>query len=216
MSIEHKAWLLNYELFSDELADILFHALDFGETQILEGFIDQYHGSMTDLWTWKPLRQDWQEVLRKRLGTLDVLSLGDIALTRYYDPTDDVGLSYGFDALGKYLNSVADLRHIADALIGGYWFGPKGKRFDPGGMGTGFVSLEQAREHLALLAETRPSPIPEPDSIVYQECLYKPETAKEVQESLNQLKRVYEMAVGKSYGVLLADFNDLPQTSPTW
>jgi hypothetical protein len=87
------------------------------------------------------------------------MMLGDIALTKYRDTTDNIGLGYGFDALGEYLKSVPALKPMAEALVGGYWFGPRGKRFNPGYMGTGFTSPEQAQEHLALLTETELPPV---------------------------------------------------------
>jgi hypothetical protein len=137
MSIEHKAWLLDYKAFHDELAGILFRALDTGELAELAAFIDTYHASMTDPWTWEPLPANWRAVLKERGDHWNAQTLGEVALTRYYDVTENVGLSYGFDAVHAYLKSAPALNNRGDALIGGYGFGPRGKRFDPGYMGTG-------------------------------------------------------------------------------
>lgn len=216
MSIEHKAWLLDYQAFREELAPILFHALESDEVERLKEFVDQHYASLTDPWTWEQLPENWEEVMRQRGSQLNVLTLGDIALTKYRDVTDNIGLGYGLDALEAYVRSVPALKQKAGALIGGYWFGPRGKRFDPGVMGTGFISLEQAREHLALLTGVALPSIPEPSSAVYHDCYYKPAGTEEVRASLDQLRQIYEMAVDRARGVLFADFNDLPRSSPGW
>jgi hypothetical protein len=205
MSIDHKAYLFQYDAFQEELADLLHRALQTGEVGRLHEFLNRHRTSLTDQATQEPLAEDWEEEYGQQP---DVQQYADLALTRYYEVSDNLGLSHGFDALGVYLGTVSPLARHADQLICGKLFGPKGRRLDPGRMGTGLVSSSEAARFAKLLAGMKWPVIPGPESDVYSECSYRPKSADEVQQSLDQLVELYQRAAEAASGILLVDFND--------
>jgi hypothetical protein len=59
-----------------------------------------------------------------------------------------------------------------------------------------------------LLAREGWPDIPEPESEVYSECYYQPESAADVQRSLEELRELYRRAAQARAGILFVDFND--------
>jgi hypothetical protein len=204
MSIDHKAYLFRYDEFQEELADLLYRCLRTGKIDSLRGFINANRAALTDLATAMPLTENWQERVRE----MNVQYYADLALTKYYDLTASLGLSHGFIALGAYLRSVARLSRYADDLICGRFFGPRGKRLDPGNMGTGLASAKEAARFAKLLASVSWPAIPGPEADIYAECYYQPESAEEVENSGDQLVALYRRAANARTGILFVDFND--------
>jgi hypothetical protein len=212
MSIDHKAWLFDYNAFEQEFASILFRALESGDTGPVKAFISQHHAALTNQWTEAPFGPLWEEELRrhpgKELEAYDVQDYADIALTRYYDCTDARGLAHGWDALVAYMRSIPDLTLFAEALVCGYTFGPERWPFDPGRMGTGFVPPDQVEVLHGVLEETRFPPPPGPGDEVYARCHYKPASTEDVTTALRELRALYREAAAADCGLLFADFHD--------
>jgi hypothetical protein len=209
MSIIHKAYLFQHEAFQKELADVLFAALRDESVEGLRQFIDEQRQHLTDQETEGPLGEDWEAGADKSWDSwAAVQCYADIALTKYYDLTDDRGLAYGWDALAAYFGLVPLLHDSADLVIGGYLFGPKGRRLDPGSMGTGLLSTEDVTRLLKLLEWPHRPPIPGPESEVYAGCYYKPDSVGAVQLSLDELLELYRAAKRNKCGLLLTDYND--------
>jgi hypothetical protein len=196
MSIDHRAYLFRYHEFRRELADLLYHALETSEISPLREFISRNSPSLR--------REDVGELPAEEPN---VQRYADLALTKYYDPVNE-GLSYGFDAVHAYLGTVPALDGQVDRLICGNLFGPKGKRLDPGYMGTGLLSPNEVQRLETLLSNAEYPSIPDPGSRIYADCLYQPESVAEVQESLETLKTLYGRAARSNSGLLLVDFND--------
>jgi hypothetical protein len=205
MSIDHKAYLFRHTEFQKELGPLLYRALKTGKVTSLRQFIHGYRDSLTDLGTGKPLPEDWEEKIGREQ---EVQRYADLALTRYYNLTENLGLSYGFDALGAFLQTIPALGPNADRFICGNLFGPKGKRLDPGFMGTGLVAPPQVAQFARLLSSVEWPIIPGPDAEIYSGCYYKPESAEEVQQSLEELRKLYDQAAQAELGLLFGDFND--------
>lgn len=205
MSIYHKAFLFRYDDFEKELAETLYDSLQSREVGQLRNFINLYRASLTDEATEDLLAENWEEEYGRQP---DVQQYADLALTKYYDLTDSLGLGEGFDALSEYLLIVPSLAGRAGGLICGMLFGPKGHRLDPGRMGTGLLSPAEAAGFAKLLAGAKWPIVPGPDDVIYSECLYAPESADEVQESLNRLMELYRTAAEMKSGILFVDFND--------
>jgi hypothetical protein len=75
----------------------------------------------------------------------DVHAVGDVALTLYYDASDDCGLNRTWIALDEQLPTAA-----SSALLGTP-FGPPGAQFDPGRQGSFFQSPEEVVTSLEVL-----------------------------------------------------------------
>jgi hypothetical protein len=204
MSIIHKAYLFAYNAFKEELASLLYKALGDNDLEQLHQFIQQYRYELTNLYTWEPLAEDWVEHLG---DSQDVQWYADIALTKYYDlVAGEMGLGYGFDALGVYLQSLPQMNGKAALLICGSPFGPPDNRLDPGRMGTGLLNPTQVEQFHRFLEEFNWPVISKLEADLYEECLYKPESVADITDALAQLKQLYKKASEKQMGVLFTDF----------
>jgi hypothetical protein len=207
MSIVHKAYLFDHCGFERELAGILYGALERDDVRPLRAFIQHHREELTNFDTEEPPDEDWEKTCQDE-GEPKVQWYADLALTKYYDFTDDLGLDYGFDALHAYLRMVPEVRAYADELICGNLFGPKGLRLDPGAMGTGLLSEDDVKRLHKLLERTSWPRIPGPRSTAWADRYRKPESADEVRTSLATLRDLYRLAAEESTGLLLVDFND--------
>ena len=148
MSMEHKAFVFDYDRFSTELGPALWHALETGDASKLAKFTRKNRDRLTDPYQGGPLPDGWQ-------APEDVHELGDFALTAYYDPAADVGLAQDWEKARDTL-----LRRMPgqeDEVVLGYPFGPDDAAFDPGRMGSYIRSAESARQHLgAVVAAAKP------------------------------------------------------------
>jgi hypothetical protein len=148
MSMEHKAYAFDYKAFRRRLAPLLYAALQTRDCARLVAFIDRHRAELTDLETMEVgLGPDWRE----RWEEKDPHRLGDLALTRYYDPGAPSGLSYDWqeviDAAAKEAGNAR-----AELLVLGTPFGPPRTYFDPGKMGSYFQTPGQVcRNHGLLL-----------------------------------------------------------------
>jgi hypothetical protein len=139
MSMVHKAFVFDYEAFHAELAPILAEAMDMRKVDELAAFIDDNLASLWDLENDTRLDKSW----RIQLTETSVDELGDLALTKYYNPIELVGLEYDWRRLWKLLEPLK-----LGNLIFGKMFTTKYSGFDPGQMGTYFQSPEQVKENL--------------------------------------------------------------------
>ena len=62
MSLDHKAYQLDYEQFESELAPILADALETGEIDHLRAFVERNLSELKDPNEGEPLGSDWQEL----------------------------------------------------------------------------------------------------------------------------------------------------------
>jgi hypothetical protein len=121
--MDHKAFAFDGTSFQRHLAPILHDALSSGSIAGLAAFIEHHRQSLTDPYEGQPLPEDWSSLMENR----DVHDHGDFALTLYYSPTADYGLSHSWLAL-------SDDPSVAHALLGAP-FGAVHNPFDPGRMG---------------------------------------------------------------------------------
>ncbi|MEW4453011.1 hypothetical protein AB1L30_10065 [Bremerella sp. JC817] len=147
--MEHKAFIFKYDLFEAELLPILRDALQGHECNELVSFIRQNFDFLSDPYEGEPLRSSWDSMIETR----DTHQFGDFALTKYYDPADDIGLGTMWETVQKY---VPDNRAMSPIL--GSFIGTNEAPFDPGMLGSYFQSHEQvteSRRFLNLLARER-------------------------------------------------------------
>ncbi len=141
MAMEHKAFAFDYTTFVTDLSDRLYHALEAEAPELLEEYIRANEADLKDPYSGDPLPPDWDALLEQR----DVQEYGDIALTRFYDPTEDIGLSTTWQHLDDLLRQEFGGQ---PSPILGIPFGPTHNLFDPGRMGTYFQSPTLVRTNL--------------------------------------------------------------------
>jgi hypothetical protein len=149
MSMCHKAFAFDWMSFERELLPILLSALEANETAGLTAFIESNIGTLSDPYEGETLTEDWQSLLENQ----DVQELGDFALTRYYDPSDDCGLGDDWITLNASLSAPAQAALLGSPL------GPETNRFDPGRMGSYFQTPADVRRSRASLRPLKAAPI---------------------------------------------------------
>ena len=90
MSMDHKAYQLDYEPFESELAPLLAHALETSELDDLRTFVERNLSQLKHPSEGEPLGPDWRTLVEPPAPNrpdLEVQLWGDLALTKYYDPS---------------------------------------------------------------------------------------------------------------------------------
>src|SRR5437762_1246641 len=95
--MEHKAFPFDYWSFDKELRPLVERSLATGESELLRSFIALHWRTLKDPYEGRPLSLQWEEILETR----DPHQYGDHALTKYYDPTNDIGLGPLWDEVQK-------------------------------------------------------------------------------------------------------------------
>jgi hypothetical protein len=139
MSFEHKAFLFDYGDFQNEFEPVLVDALASGNLAGLISFIESNRGMLRDPYEGYPLDEGWRELIEEE----DAHQFGDFALTKFYDPREDIGLGSSWEQVQSALDEEFG-RGLITVL--GRAVGPDGAFFDPGKMGSYFLSEEAARE----------------------------------------------------------------------
>jgi hypothetical protein len=157
MSMSHKAFVFDHARFEQELREGLLAALANDEARPLEAFINTNREALRDPYEGEPLGPDWRDTFRPS----DVQAYADFALTKYYDPSDDLGLGTDWEDASQAL---AQAGLDGRVLLGTALTTPDGALcFDPGRQGAYFQSEAVVTEHLAQLAalEARASRLPD-------------------------------------------------------
>jgi hypothetical protein len=82
------------------------------------------------------------------IETADPHQYGDFAVTKYYQPSEDIGLGNNWQGIQEMISGDPTL---VESPILGTPLGPEGNRFDPGKMGSYFQSPQQVRQNLHYL-----------------------------------------------------------------
>ena len=90
------------------------------------------------------------------IETHDAHQYGDFALTRYYDPSKDIGLGSSWQAIQDVVRSDRSISPILGSVVGS-----SDDPFDPGKMGAYFQSNEQVHESLEYLLQLAQEKPPE-------------------------------------------------------
>jgi hypothetical protein len=151
--MEHKAFLFDYDSFERDLRAILEYALLSGDYSGLVSFINANLGDLRDPYEGEPLGADWESMIEGQ----DSHQYGDFALTKYYNPTADIGLGAAWEDLQQL---IASDPHLTESPILGSTIGLMDEPFDPGRMGSYFqraAHVRQGHRYLLKLARKQPS-----------------------------------------------------------
>jgi hypothetical protein len=144
MSMDHKAFVFDYDGFKAELEKTLYEALNSGPLEGLERFIETNLDQLKDPYEGRPLDRSWRSLLESK----DAHQYGDIAISKFYDPGSDIGLGSDWELVARGLEKDSGLPSV---VILGDSFGPTHNRFDPGKMGSYFFSKEAAQDKFSKL-----------------------------------------------------------------
>lgn len=147
MTMNHNAFVFDYEKFATELRPLLLDALKSDRIPALRRWIDANSKALVDPYEGKRLLENWQTQLPDR----SVQTYGDVALTKFYKPTDSIGLDEDWEALQEAL----DASGLSDTILLGTPLGPEGgPLFDPGDSGTYFQTPDEVCENLVKIETT--------------------------------------------------------------
>jgi hypothetical protein len=97
----------------------------------LTAFVETNLDQLSLPWTAEPVDAGW----RDEIDSNDPHQMGDLALTAFYDPGDDLGLGPEWLSSMKEEPDYEMLDDHAQVLVLGQPFGPSSNLFDPGKMG---------------------------------------------------------------------------------
>jgi len=143
MTMEHKAFVFDFRSFEKELRLILERALSSNDSSELLQFIEDHRASLKDPYEGEPLEEGWRGMAEGQ----DAQQWGDFALTKYYEPGNDLGLGRNWEVLQSEL--LAKLGK--DQSVLGRTVGPPANPFDPGRMGAYFQTEEDVTANLSEL-----------------------------------------------------------------
>jgi hypothetical protein len=132
MSMEHKAYLFDWGAFEREVRAILEQALRSQIGSAMVEFIAEHVAAIKDPYEGEALGPEWEQMLEAK----DVHQYGDFALTKYYDPTADIGLGHEWETSQEALAKLG----FDASLVLGVVVGTDGNPFDPGKLGSYFQS----------------------------------------------------------------------------
>ena len=127
----HKAFLFDYARFDMELRSPLESSLSSDNCANVIAFIKRNLDALSDPYEGEPLDGDWESMIE----TKDAHQYGDFALTKYYAPTDDIGLGAAWAEVQELVETHNS--ELTSPILGnvvGSWDAP----FDPGKMGSYF------------------------------------------------------------------------------
>jgi len=144
--MEHKAFLFEYDQFEAELLPVLLKALQGHECSLLIAFIQHNIECLCAPYEGEPLTTTWESMME----TKDAHQYGDFALTKYYNPTADIGLGL----IWQHVQKILPTNQVTSPVLGSL-VGADEPPFDPGKMGPYFQSHVQVFENCQLLQELR-------------------------------------------------------------
>ena len=141
MSMSHKAFLFDWRRFQRELAELLASCLECDDAVALIAFANDHLDELKDPYEGEALNEGWTEQMENG----DIQEVADFVLTKFYDPTADMGLG----DIWMPIDAESEVS-VRTALLGEP-FGPPTQPFDPGRMGAYFQSPETCQRSLASL-----------------------------------------------------------------
>lgn len=146
MSMEHKAFVFDFEAFVQQLSNTLEKASLNNTNKNIISFINNNIVLLKHPDEGGAIDDYWEEILEE---IKDVHNYGDIAITKFYDPDKDIGLGYDWQDIENILS--CELLVDPGDIILGQKFGPIDNRFNPGRISSSFQSLEQVKLNMQLL-----------------------------------------------------------------
>jgi hypothetical protein len=189
MSMEHKSFLFNTSAFTKELSEIILTAGETDNEKLLISFINQNLNDLKSPYSGEELTAEWIE----ELETEDIQELADFAMTKYYNPDEELGLSYSWELLLESFDEL-DLKFNNEYYILGKSLDSENFTLDPGRMGLGFIDSQQISSIHKELITLKQNFI----NIFETESL-----DKEVIQAYEELIEIYEEAKESNCGLLM-------------
>lgn len=196
MSMCHKAYVFDTSSFEKELSELIITSGNAANTDALKEFINSHIGEVKSVYTGDLLSYDWEKEIES--GT--VQEFADFAMTCYYSPEDEIGLSYSWDPLLEVLSmlptSFEPYYYVLGRALESKMF-----QLNPGGMGLGFVYAEDIssiyNELVNLKQNLIDAGMPQSSDVIYDITL------AELIEAYDELISLYKKAQEINQGLLM-------------
>ena len=195
MSMIHKAYCFDTKAFDNDLREIITKCVDGNNLSELRSFICDNVEFLSSPYSFDALDEDWQDELENG----EIQELSDFALTRYYDVSDDIGLEESWNSLLESLKAIKMLNDYSYYVIGEE-FSVGDFCLDPGGMGLGFVDVNEITNIKEELIEKRD---------YFGKAIQKTKvdtiyelTTEEIENAYSQLIDIYEQAEKNQKGLM--------------
>ena len=139
MSFDHKAFIFDYIQFESELKNILETALETNKITDLEDFIINNISFLRNPDDGEFLFKNWIEMLQYK----DSHGYGDIALTKFYNPLEDIGLGCDWIEIESFFPNKINML--------GFPIGKSDNYFDLGKMGSYFQNLDMVIQNKEII-----------------------------------------------------------------
>lgn len=192
MSMEHRAFVFDEEKFSKELRNLLLDAGLAEDVDKIKSFIAQHSDDIKSPYDGIKVNSDYE----KGMYNKDVQEYADYAMTAYYEPDDDMGLSYAWEVVLKVLKKLK-YKSAKYALLGKS-VSKKGFCVDPGCSGLGIVAADDAQKIYEELAELEDSFNEDAENFEDEEF-----EADDIISAFGDLLVLYETATDEGCGLLL-------------
>lgn len=139
--MQHKAFEFDWTGFQIGLAPLLEQSLVTRDVESLRQFVTANRRYCTSPYSGQTLPAQWETLLQSK----DVQEYADFALTRYYDPSDDIGIG------DDWAEALDELSPDQQQAMLGAPFGKPDARFDPGHQGAYFKTVDGVEQSLRAL-----------------------------------------------------------------
>lgn len=194
MSMEHKAFLFDSIKFDLEIKKVLENCWDDTTVNHAVGYIDKNYQKLKSPYTGETLDVDWQrEIVEK-----NIQNYLEFILTTCYDPGEDIGLQYSWDALIDVLQQINVDKNVKSWILGNELI-INGKKFDPGKMGFGILDKKEVKEIWQSIIQAKSKLI---GIELKEEYLYEM-TYEDIKIAYDDLCDIYKIAVEKDLGFIM-------------
>lgn len=145
--MKHKAFIFDYENFSSQLREILIKSLLTKQKWDLIEFINRNFREIKDPDFGFPLDQSWEELALRN----DVCEFANVALTKFYEPANDIGLHGEWQDTQEVLNDSLKIVE-SDNIILGDLVGMNNIYFNPKRTGSYFQSPQQILGNIEIVS----------------------------------------------------------------
>ena len=142
----HKAFIFDYDNFKSQLKEILINSLLTKQKWDLIKFIKHNFPEIKDPDLGFPLDQTWEELTSKT----DIYEFADFALTKFYEPANDIGLNSEWQETQEALKDIFEIVE-SDNIIWGDPIGMNNIYFRPKKKGSYFQTPQQILSNVELV-----------------------------------------------------------------
>ena len=195
MSMQHKAFLFNTEVYYEQIEPIIESCCKTSDSGVVCEYINNNLEQIYNPYTTENLEVDWQNELES--GSMQ--ELFDFILTRCYEPDDDIGLEYSWDGVLEAIKEMNILDEAeADICVLGRPLIYAGVEINPGLMGLGIVEAGEVKRIKDILTKNQKKleTIDIPEDLLYEL------DEDELIDAYDDLCSIYKRAEAEGKGLL--------------